>query len=620
MLFWNAKNDADAAKSLVEQAKREDSLAEARRGPALTYGSAYEGLEMSSLGPCGYAVGGGDRDSCVFRGTQVPMIRNTIHAVVDTFVSKIAAVDTPLPALLTTEGSWKDRRQAKDLERLVEAEYGSPMGGWATLHELWIAGFRLAAAATGAVLVQFFNDCGKVNAKIHDSLDCSISADGSWVILRTWYEVDDAVDLFPDREEDIRAAVATPPAEWRAPQLLGFNAPDMVCVYQGWRGAKGDKPGTYVAAVDKPGVDALVCEEYPHERPPVVKLVIVPHLRGPWGHSLTHHAYESCYRDNAMLQSIDRSISKTNKQTTYVNKDRLSDPDSLDKVDDNQVIATTGNPNEAVYTVNALGFHPQHLAVANMHRDDSGKIVGVSEMHSEGKHELGVDSAEGQRFIAALINERFAAVQRRYIQAVAVDSAKVIIQILCDIYQDDRKLTRFWPGQDTLREVSAAVALHGIERLKYAIQPAAVSGSRNSPADRQQSAFELYKSGVLGQDAMASLQSNGYDLPEQLQERSIPTEWFDRQMERWQFASDKEAAKPDFYVPPLSGIDPARAILQVIDGFLEAQLAQLEDDRLEYFLMMLADLDTLLKSSSTGGQLIQNPQLAPAAPQQAVAA
>lgn len=55
-----------------------------------------------------------------------------------------------------------------------------------------------------------------------------------------------------------------------------------------------------------------------------------------------------------------------------------------------------------------------------------------------------------------------------------------------------------------------------------------------------------------------------------------------------------------------------RALLQVIDGFLEAQMQSLEDERLEYFLMLLADLDHLLsESASTGGQLQQNPVLAP---------
>lgn len=616
-LFWNAKSSEVAARSVVEQSCRDNALSSPRREASLTYGSLYEGVELTSFGSCSYAMQF-DRTNCVFRGTDVPIIRNTAHALVDTFVSKIAAVDTPLPAFLTTEGSWRDKRQAKDLERLVEAEYKSPMGGCATLHELWIEAFRLAAAATGGVLLRFWNDNGKVNAKIHDSLDCSISKDGRWVILRTWYEIDDAVELFPDREEDIHAAACDPPIDQRAPQLAGYNAPQMVCIFEGWYGAKGGKDGTYVAALDKGGVDALKWDDYPHERPPVVKLVIVPHLRGVWGHSLTHHAFESIYRDNLLLASIDRAIENTNKQVNFIDKSQLVDDSALDGVEDNINVYTQGDPRIAVHTVESAGFHAQHLTVANMHRDDGGKIVGVSEMHSEGKHEQGVDSAEGQRFIAALIDQRFAAVQRRYVQAVAVDSAMVIVQILCDIFQNDRKLTRHWPGQDTLREVSGSVALHGIERLKYSIQPAATSGEHGSPADRQQTAFELYKSGVLSQNAYSEMQGRGYDLPGQLAERDIQSEWLERQIERWQYASDKDAIKPDFYLPPMRGVDVPTLLLKTIDGFMKAQLDQLENSRLEYYLMMLADLSTLLAANQS--QPNQNPILAPAPPQQAVAA
>jgi hypothetical protein len=607
MLFWSAKDPAAAGEAMISQCKRGDGIAELRRTTALRYGSLYEGVELGSLSPHGYAA---DSDCSNFFGDARPLIRNTCHAAVDTFTSKIAALDTPKPAMLTTEGSWRDRRQAKDLERLVEAEYLSPKGDFATLHELWIHAFRLAAAATGAVLVHFYDDgAGAVGARIHDSLDAVVGQDGSWCILKTWYEVDDAVELFPDDEAEIRKSASKPPLEYADPQTGGHMTPEKVCIYQGWRGAHGDEPGVYVVAVEG---KTLEHGEYPHERPPVVKLVITPHLYGPWGHSLTHHMYESIRRDNLILQSIDRSVSKSMRQLTFVEKSTLESPDALEQADDIKVIYTNGPP--AVHTTNPPGFHPQHLALAEQHRADAHAVAGVSEMHSAGRKEPGLDSGIAQRYVAALINERFAAVQRRYVQAVAVDSAKIIIQILCDIYQDDQKLTRHWPGQDSLREVSASVALHGIEALKYVIRPAAVSGSKGSPAERQQAAFELFKSGVLSQDAMAGLQSNGYDLPEVLDERDTQREWLDAQLDRYMFAPDEETQKPDFYEPPLRHMDVPRALVRVIDGFLEARMEKLESERQEYYLMLLADFDVLLaESANTNGQLPQ--QAAPQTPQ-----
>lgn len=609
-LFWRDDlSPTEAGRAVVEMSKRDNQVSGVRRERALDYGSLYEGLQLTAMAPRGYGMSTNDR---TFRGSDVPFIRNTAYACVDTFVSKIAADDPPKCALLTTEGSWKERRQAKDLERLIEAEYLSPKAGFATLHELWIQAFRLAAASTGAVIVRFYNDAGRVNARIHDTLDVSISPSNSWVIIPCWYELDDAIDLFgTEHEEALRKAKGEPPAEYMPPQTEGYMAPEMVCVYEAWKGAHGGKPGIYIAALDN-GAEPLIYEEYPHEYPPCVKLVITPHLHGPWGHCITHHIYEDVYRQNVMLQSIDKSIERTNKQTTYVDKSRLSDPTACEKVDDNQVIYVDGDYQPHV--VNAPGFHHQHLEVANAHGAGAHDISGVSELNSAGQRAPGITSEVGQRFIAALINQRFADVQRRYIQAVAVDSAKVIIQVLCDIFQENRKMTRLWPGQDSLREVSASVALKGIETLKYVVTPAAVSGNRNTPADRQQAAYELFQSKVLSPTAYASLQTRGYDLPEELEERDVQSEWFERQMQSYMFASDKEVADPAFYKPPLRGIDIPRAILQVLDGFMDAQMQGLEDQRLEYFLMLLADLDHLLAdTASTGGQLPQNPELAPIA-------
>jgi hypothetical protein len=609
-MFWSQKTALEAARGVVGYVQAQESLRSSRRESALKYGSLYEGLQMSSLAPQGYAV---DTrylfESADGRGTDVPVVRNTCHAVVDTFVSKIGALDTPKPAMLTTEGSWRDRRQAEDLERLVEAEYLSPKGGFSTLNELWIHALRIAAAATGTVAVHYYNDNGRVNARIRDTLDMVTSHDGRVMAVITWYDVEDLVEMFPDREDDIRAAKQEPPIEFRAPKIAGTTQPEMVALYEGWRGASGKKPGTYVAALDS-DVDALVFEDYEHEHPPIVWLNIDPHLYGPYGNSLTHHAYESCFRDNAIIQAIDRSISKTNKSVTYADESSITNKEALDVVEDNITIwvNTTAGTLPLPTTVSPQGFNSAHINIANMHKEDVHDVTGIGQMHTGGKREPGIDSAIGQRTVAALINERFAAVQRRYVQAVAVDSAKVIIQILCDIFQDDRKLTRHWPGQDSIREVSAAVALRGIEALKYVIQPAAVSGSKNSPADRQQTAFELFKSGILSQDAYAGLQQAGYDLPEELDSRDTQREWLDKQMNRYMFASDKEVAKPDFYVPPLRHMNPERALLRLIDGFLEAQMEQLEDERLEFYLMMMADLDSIMAANDPLDQ--QTPQQA----------
>ena len=594
--FWATKDPHEAADRVRAFAARFAQVQSSRREQAEKYASVTEGVNLTSLGPWGYVYD----QPATFDETEIPVIRNTAHAVVDTLTSKIGAIDPPLPAMLTNRASWKERRQAQDLEDLVRAEYACQKGLFPTLHELWIAGLRLAAAATGAVAVQFYNDSGRVNARLHDTLDMFWSDDLRTQGVITWLSVDDAVELYgEDFEVEIRTCAGEPPEHWRTPTRNGEKLTDYVAIYEAWRGATPDgKPGKYVVCV-KNGV-ALNVEDYPHRKPPFVWLRCTPHLYGPLGHCLVHHIYESIKRDNLVLQKVDRAINRTNESTTYVERGALVQPDALATVEDGRVVEINPGTNVPT-TIAAPGFAPEHLQVADRHREDAHDVSGLAASHSSGVRQPGVDSAIGQRYVAALINERFASLQRAYVQAVAVESAELIIQVLCEIYQEDRKMTRLMPGQDTLREVAGGVALKGIEQLKYVVKPAAVSGSKNSPADRMQSAFELRQLGILSDTGFAAMQARGYDLPEELEERDVAREWIDTQIHRWMFASDEDAAEPDFYQPPFVTLGPdklSELAMRAVDGLLDAQTDELEPERQEYFYMFLADCDALLQQAA----------------------
>jgi hypothetical protein len=588
MAFYNAKDDDQAADELRDWLLRFAGVQSARRSLAEKYARVTEGMNLTCLGPWGYVFDTDDNANC-FERDQIPIIRNVAHELVDTLTSKIGAIDPPLPAMLTNKGSWKDRRQAEDLQLLVRAEYASRKGLFATLHELWIAALKLAAGASGTVAVQYYNDDGKVGARIHDTLGMAWSPDLRVQAVISWLPVDDVVEMYPDSEAEIRGSVGEPPAEWCTPTRAGEKLTDFVCLYEGWRGASGGKDGRWVVCV-KNGA-ALRNDPYPHERPPFVWLGCNSHLYGPLAHSLVHHAYESMRRDNLVLSRVDRAINKTNLSTTYVDKAKLVNPEAMNSTEDHLVVFT--NAEYAPTTESAPGFSPDHLTVADRHYGDAHAVVGLAESHTQGVAQKGVDSAIGQSYVAALVNERFAALQGRYIQAVAVDSAEVIVQILCDIFEDDPKMLRHAPCQDTLREVSGQVALHGIENLKYVWQAEAVSGTKGNPADRMQRAYEMKQLGILSDSGFAAMQGHGFDLPEEMDDVDIERQWVEKQMYRWQFASDEEVVKPGFYIPPFEHMDIGAALIRVVQGYLEAQMDDLEDERLEFYFMFMADCSAL---------------------------
>lgn len=620
--FWATKDDLDAADRLRLHFQTFATTQSNRRTMCERYARATEGMNLTCLGPYGY---GYDVEQATFDEAQIPIIRNVAHELVDTLTSKIGAIDPPLPAMLTSKGSWKDRRQAADLEQLVRAEYRQAQGFHATLHQLWIAALRLAAACTGTAAVQFYNDNGRVGARIHDTLDMAWSYDLRTQSCVTWLPVDEVVEMYPDSEDDIRSSAGEPPAQWQTPTHNGEKLVDFVAVYEGWHGA-GKKDGQYVVCV-KNG-PAMRVDPYPHQKPPFVWLRCTPHLYGPLAHSLVHHIYESMKRDNLVLARVDNAINKTNESTVFVPEGCLTNKDSLLTTADRMVVYVQDTTKGLPVTVSAPGFAAEHLQVADRHYNDAHGVAGLAASHTQGIRQEGVDSAIGQRYVAALVNERFASLQGGFIQAVAVDSAEAIIQVLCDIFEEDPKFMRLAPCQDTLREVSGEVALHGIEELKYVTQAAAVSGNKGNPADRMQTAFEMKQLGILSNQGFAAMQGQGADLPEELDDTDIQRQWVEKQMYRWQFASDEEVAKPGFYIPPFEHMRIGDALVQVVDGYLEAQMDDLEPDRLEFYFAFISDCSSLAtpEPADTSAQLggpaapVAPPGVTPLPPVQGIAA
>jgi hypothetical protein len=615
VLFYTAKNKDEAGKRLLKLAKCNEGMQQARRMMAAKYASLYEGLALTGLAPYGYSTNA----SSYFRedrGENIPIIRNTCHSIVDTFVSKIAALETPKPSMLTTRGRWPDRRKAKQLELLCEAEFYEPQGRFATLEELWIHAVRIAAAATGSVAVKVtaYPNEPKISHEIHDTLSMFFDygeltyGDLLTVGETTWFDAERAVDIWGDtkaKEDMIRSSVEKPPEEFQQPVSTG-EVTEMVAVYEGWRASHGTKTGKYCAAVRD---GCLEFRDYDYQRAPFVWFVVDPHLYGILGHCITHHIYESVRRDNLIKMRIDRGVSKAIRGAVFVDKAKLAPGETgLDVWEDDAVIDMS-DPG-AVNFQSAQGFHPSHMEVADSHYQDAHNISGIPEMHTASTGQPGITAAIADRQVAARLNERFAATQRRYVQAVAVDNAKLMIQAFKEV-RERGPFTKLWPGKDFLKEITSESL--DLEDAKYVIRPVAVSGRANTAEGRLQSAFELHQMGILSDDGYAAVQ-NGYDVPEELEDRDTEREWLENEINRWLFAPDEEINKPDFYHGPLKYMDLGSAISRVKDGLLDAMMEELEPDRMEFFLIFLSDVDAALQQRAAMAQGMQAAAAPPGGP------
>lgn len=618
--FYRLKDEREAVLALVRLSRCNDEHDSTRRLMAAKFASLSEGVALQSLAPYGYS----SQSSHYFEHetTLVPLIRNTANGAIETFVSWIGSLDQPQPAMKTTKGKWTDKRKAEKLKLLVQAGYHERQGRFTDTHQMCRHGLRMAIAATGSVAVKVtaYPNEKKVSKELHDTLsmffDYGELEHNGFITLgeKTWFDPERLMEIHPGFDDLITRNMKAPPQEHN---ILGSTGKvkKLVCLYEGWRCTTAERCGVYLAGLEDG--TCLTRDEYDYPTPPFAWLVVNPRLWGPLGQPMTHYIYESCKRDNMILATIDRSVMKTPKQQTYAELNNLDVPGSLDMVEDNQVIGIK-DQSKPPHVVSALGFHPGHLELANQHRADAFQDSGIPEGKAGSKAEDGVPSAIGQRNIGAFLNKRFAATQTDYVQWVAVDIAELEIRAMRVLAKSDPKFARKWPGKKFLLEVDADVL--DLDDSKYSIQVEAEGGQVSSPAGRSQAALELKQMNILSDEGYAAA-TQDYDTPGAIDRITAQTEWLDEQMYNWCFASDEEAADPEFYKSPIKFIGLEQAVQRVVDGLVQAQMDELEPERQEYFLLFLADLDAALKAKAAYVKSLQAAAApAPAAPQVSAAA
>ena len=612
--FYRLKDEREAVLALVRLARMNDDHASARRRMAAKYASLYEGLALQSLAPYGYSS-----DAAHYfqtESTLIPLIRNTANSVVETFVSWIGSLDNPVPALKTTKGKWTDKRKADKLKRFVQAGYHDRQGRFANTPQLCRHGLRMAVAATGSVAVKVtaYPNERKVSKELHDTLsmffDYGELEHNGFITLgeQTWFDPERLMEIYEGNDDLIARNMKPPPLEFN---ILGHSGKvkKLVCLYEGWRCTTANKKGVYLAGLEDGS--CLTRDEYDYPSPPFAWLSVNPRLWGPLGTPMTHYIYESCKRDNMILSTIDRSVMKTPKQQTFAELNNLDVPGSLDMIEDNIVVGIK-DQSKPPHVVNAPGFHPQHLELANQHRSDAFQDSGVPEGKAGSKAEDGVPSAIGQRNVAAFLNKRFAATQTDFVQWEAVDLAELDIRAVRVIAKEDPKFSRRWPGKKFLEELDADVL--DLEDSKFVLEIEAAGGETETPAGRTQAALELKQMNILSDEGYAAA-TQDLDTPGAIEQVTAQSEWLDDQMYRWCFASDKEVQDPDFYHSPIKFLGLPKAVQRVIDGLVRAQMDELEPDRQEFFMMFLADLDAAIKAKAAFVQsLSAPPAAAPGAP------
>lgn len=643
-LWWNNPDREEGARGLYSLSLASDKINSTRRTRARRDGSCYEGIALSAYGASGYDTdapfrfpGAKDENAKEEDGSQdTPIIINVFKAIVATLTSKIAALNKPKTAVMTSYGKWKDRRNGVKIARLIEADFKRPpTWQYPTVWAMCEHGFKLAHAATGdvAVKVTEYPNSSEVCYELHDTLDFFFDYDeltyGSPLTMgvTTWWDPEEAAATWPHAEVEILSAQEEPPEGITPAGSSDAKRAKMVRIVEGWRLTSADgTPGVYMICL-KDGFDLTDPEdvEYDYRTFPVAFYNCDKQLSGPWSTSTTALIYELIKIANECTLSMANAEKNMPKAALLLDPEGVEDDDtkilkdfSVFRRKGGKTVASLGNP---VQAFNPAMFDRLNIEFVNWLIELAHNVSGMPQSQTASKREEGLPSAQAQRQIAAIASERFAQSVGNYIQWVAVDIPKLAVRAMKRIHDRDGSFMRMWTKESKnntsakfMREISSDV-LDDFDDNRYVLSAEAVGGVKNTPADRVQTALEGVQMGAISPDRyqgmIASLDTPGLTPSGQ-------QEWWDNECDRWMFADPEEVNEPGFYKGPLPAMNLDEASLQVLEAFFQADLElsqdPSEDYRLEFFTQALTEIDYLAKQKAQFTASLGQPQPQPAQP------
>ncbi len=525
---------------------------------------------------------------------EIRLIRNKAFEYIETYVAKVGAEENPQPALMVTDGDWELKRKVTLNARLLEAEYDQRQGNYADLYAMAHQGLRVATAATGSVAAKVYPwpEEDRVVVELHDTLDMFLDdTELTYNNPRTtgevsWWPPQRLIQSYPHAADKIRTALE--PRKDRGGLVFtgGSTLTELVPVWEAWAIRVGEDDGRHIAFL-RDGTK-LVDELWDETEPPFAFLHTSPALAGFWSTPMMELVYEEILKVNEILSTCDFAHTHTSKQIHYVAESAVEDIGEIEAVATVKVVRLK-NPNAVPQVHNPAPFDRIDLELLHEHETGIARTLGIDEMHSAARAEPGLPSAVAQREAASRFDDRAAAGHRAYIQWVAVDIARHVLKAQRKLYQSNRAFKREWTGELFSKEIKAKDILDlDVEALRVRVKP--VSEKKNTPEERVQYAQELAEQGAIPFEAYMAVLEH-YDTPGETRVIKTQRRWVAWQIDCWLMAGEDE---PVEYKSPRPWMRKSDALVQVVDALMEAELSDVPQERLQYFLDFVGELTQMM--------------------------
>lgn len=605
--LWFTQTDADKASAVaMNLATSADTDNMGRRARATYNASLLDGVGLSGFGAWGYGKGsqpswGSFCGGGTGRAEGCPLVWNYAAAGLDTAQAEIVGQDEPAPFIEVTDGDYDDHRQSVWSGRLLKGIYSQDQGMYHDVWDLARAAWKLAAGCTGTTAIKAKPHPGesKMVFELHDTLDmfidffeCTYSMPMTYG-ESTWFDPLRLLACFDDR------AIKQKIWDSREPLPKEFggdaeNAPkNMVRLVETWRLQmnKGE-PGKYLQSVKQGALGPLY--DYAHSSPPFAFLHARRSLCGFYGLPLMERGMRIVERINQILAGLDKSEVLTPKNMLIYDIE-ASPPGLLQNMRSIMLAGYSSktNPNaKAPQYITPTVYDQTVVSLLEMHIRAFHETLGINSNQMGATKPQGVVAAVAIRAVADLFTQLFAVLSRDYIKCVTTQLGTLALRSLSDMKKEGKSFKVSWKGDKFMRTVSTDMIDITEKQFTCSVMP--VGGSRGSPADRMQLADEMLARKEISEAGYQRILETG-DVPAETRSSQRQTSMIAKAIDQW-MNDDVEEIQD---VSPLPWMNLPEAIIQVLDGYMEAlMLDDFPVDRELYFRRYIVICDQMLQKQA----------------------
>lgn len=587
----------------------------ARRGALAYSGAGFGDLfeHLSFDGPWGGGWGAPKR-SRRRRGRgdgfQTETQERHARAIVETVVEKLFGMDEPKPQLVATDAEWEVRRQGIWADRFTEGNYHLSQGSYLDFWDLCRQGGLMSFCSTGTVSVRTEPDFvskrvrNQLRSTLNTFIDPADRANGVPLTLIdvTWEnpEYMCADSRWTAKERDMIWAAATVPSHLVSGMYDGptFGTP-MVKWVTAWRLPFGDFKGRhaiFVGGSEEKGEDPLLWDDWEIPEWPMAFFRCNRALGDDfWGENMIDPAL----RPLADAEDIDDMAKRTMDRTsqTYISIDgSTTGPASVMNAKDVNVFRRDSKKGEQPPDIQKPGIlNADYWEYRDRKIQIAHDLTHVSMMHQTGQVQgaSGDRSGRSIRLEASLLPEVFARKLRAWRNWVAVDCAKNHIRAARLIGEEVPDWQVTWPGADFDAKVSVEVL--NIDLEQFTIRPYAVSEQKNTPADRADTAQEMFDRGEINAAQLQVILDGLYDTKRETKASTAERRYVAKVADEMLYGDEELVANESIYmanhyIPPMPWIDPDAAMAQASPMYLDALIDGVPQNRRRLLRRFLEDI------------------------------